>query len=168
MKQPKYDVIIVLGWDVYQDGSLPKESINRAKKAAELYKSENAEQIIFTGKVSYSHNYQPIITEAKSMSDIAIQSGVPEAAIILEERARDTEENAEYSKLIVDKNHWRKLLFVTGKFQIERQRYICQKIFGDDYDISFIVSENGLSQEELESEIRAESDKWQKYKEKEL
>ncbi len=164
MKQPKYDVIVVLGWDVYQDGSMPQESINRVKKAVELYESEYAEFIVFTGDVSYSHDYQPLRTEARSMADVAIQCGVPEAAIILEEKARDTEENAKFSKRIIDKRSWRKLLFITGSFQVERQQYICKNIFGNDYDVSFVVSDNGLSHEELEAERRIESAKWKRYK----
>ncbi len=164
MKQHDFDVIIVLGFEVYEDGTMPLEAKNRAKKAAELYKSNYANRIIFTGDVSYSHDYHPLRTEAKSMADAAKAFGVPFAAIILEEKARDTEENAKFSKVIVDEHGWKNLLFVTADVQLERQSFICRQVYGDDYNINFAISENGLNPEELENEKKLEQEKWKKVK----
>lgn len=98
------------------------------------------------------------------MADLAEELGVPKSAIILEEKARDTEENAKFSKIIVDDHKWKSLLFVTGEFQLERQKYICTHIFGDAYNIDFVISENGLNDEELEHERQLELQKWKKIK----
>ena len=158
---PTYEAIIVLGYDISADGILPQEGINRVEKAVDLYEQGLSKTIIFSGAVSYSHDFQPSRTEASAMADLAIAQGIPAGAIIVEAQARNTRENATYSLLLVAVHSWHRLLILTGDFHLQRTAYIFRKVYGSSYALDFAATDNGLNPSDLARMKDLETQKWQ-------
>ncbi len=85
----RYDAIVVLGCRVRADGTASPSLRRRAELAARLYADGLAPRVVLTGGVG---TYPP--SEARAAAEIARRAGVPEDAIVLEERSTSTEENA--------------------------------------------------------------------------
>jgi uncharacterized SAM-binding protein YcdF (DUF218 family) len=58
--------------------------------------------------------------EAELMKGIAIASGVPADAILLEERAANTYENVVFTREILARNGWRRIALVSSPYQMRR------------------------------------------------
>ncbi len=79
-------------------GGAPERLVERAKKAAELYRLGRVTYIIPSGGVEWEYQNEKI-SEAHLMERILRENGVPEEAILLENEARTTKENMIYGTL---------------------------------------------------------------------
>jgi uncharacterized SAM-binding protein YcdF (DUF218 family)/glycosyltransferase involved in cell wall biosynthesis len=118
----KSDAIIVFGGGVGETGSPGKSTIERARYAAELYKEGYADKIIFSSGYAYRHN------DAENMKIFAVSLGVPSEDIILEQKANSAYENVIFSKQIIDKEKWDKILLVTSPYNMLRVKLVCDKV----------------------------------------
>lgn len=73
-------------------------------KCAELYKKGYAKKILFAGGYGKITKDTFKITEAEMFKNIAIEEGVPEEKIILENKSTNTGDNFRYSLKIIQKN----------------------------------------------------------------
>jgi uncharacterized SAM-binding protein YcdF (DUF218 family) len=62
------------------------------------------------------------------MKALAVSLNVPESAIILEDRAKNTYENVKFSKEILDKQKWNKILLVSSPYNMRRVSLVLNKI----------------------------------------
>ena len=118
-------VIIVLGCPSYE-GNIPSDSYSgcvqaRAHQAADLYHRGLAPYIIPTGGMT-----GPPPTEATAMSEVMQADGVPASAIFLEEQARSTVGNIQYSRAIMQANGWETAILVTDPHHIKRAAFIAR------------------------------------------
>ncbi len=90
--------------------------------AVELYKAGYANNLLF------SSGYQYIFKEALIMKSLAVSFGVPEHTIILEKSAKNTFENVEYTKNILDSRKWNKILLVSSPYHMKRAYLVFKKI----------------------------------------
>lgn len=97
-------------------------STRRARSCAELYRAGVAPVVLFTG---YGHQRG---SAAAAMARIAIEDGVPEAAVILEEDARSTLQNAAFSLPRLPQGTTR-VVIVTDAFHIPRS-WLIFRAFG--------------------------------------
>jgi len=118
---PKADVIIVLSAGVLEGASesfggpaLTGVSLERAVEAVRLYRRYKL-PLIVTGGAVFSKG-----SEAAAIKTYLISLGVPEKAILTEERARDTWENAVFSKKICDEKGYARPLVVTSAYHMRR------------------------------------------------
>lgn len=155
-----YDVVIVLGFDVREDGSLPEEGRSRVRAAATLLKGQRGKNLLLSGRVAHVHKYQPAKTEAEAMADYAMAIGIPDKNITLEDKSRSTYENALFTKEIAKANNWTKIAVVTSQFHAQRAEYLFQKVYGESYQINFVIADNCLSPDELNEINRLEEIKW--------
>ncbi len=81
---------------VFLLGSTPERSIERARMAANFYHKGGAKYIVPSGGVKHEYNGETI-SECDIMTRCLIECGVPESAIIPENRARFTSENIIFS-----------------------------------------------------------------------
>lgn len=88
-------------------------SMRRARSCAELYRAGVAPVVLFTG---YGHEQS---SAAAAMARVAMEDGVPEMAVILEEEAKSTFQNAVYSAALLPPDTAR-LVVVTDAFHIPR------------------------------------------------
>jgi len=94
------------------------ESVDRVYKAAQLFRAGKAKTIVVTaGNQPWSESRW---VEAELIRDLLMEWGVPEESIMLEGSSRNTRENAQYSKNIVDAIACKTVLLVTSAAHMTR------------------------------------------------
>ncbi len=119
------DVIVVLGCPSYE-GNVVSTTFSacvqaRAHHSASLYKRGLSQHIIPTGGLT-----GPPPSEAAAMASIIHRDGVPDSAITLEDKARDTVQNIQFSRAIMNANGWRNAILVTEPNHIRRAMLIAR------------------------------------------
>jgi uncharacterized SAM-binding protein YcdF (DUF218 family) len=118
--RPQADVIVLLGGGVHaRKSSQVLGDLNlwsdRLLYTAALYQEGKAPVIILTGGGN-----EGVPSEAELTRDILKVMGVPEQAMILEGRARDTYDNAVYTTPILKARQFERVLLVTSAFHMRR------------------------------------------------
>jgi uncharacterized SAM-binding protein YcdF (DUF218 family) len=108
------DCIVVFAGGVGESGKAGGGYQERVKQAAELYRSGAASHVIFSSGFAFA------FPEAEVMRALAIDNGVPAAAIELETHAANTHENVEFSRRILDAHGWRRILLVSSPYHMRR------------------------------------------------
>lgn len=114
------DVIVVLGSGLRRDGRAGDALYRRSVWGAQLYAQGMAPNIICTGGVGEGQRR----SEADACREVLVSQGVPASVIYLEEQSRSTEENAIFSKLIMEENGWQTAILVTDSFHMLRADWI--------------------------------------------
>ncbi|MEP6917025.1 MAG: YdcF family protein [Acidobacteriota bacterium] len=120
-------VIIVLGTALNRDGSAGNALTRRSIHAATLWKAGYAPVILCTGGRTPGYSQ----SEAAACKEVLLKNGVAETALYLENHSRSTEENAIYSRQIMQARGWRDSLLVTDPFHMLRASWIL-----DDHGIT--------------------------------
>ncbi|WP_199860632.1 YdcF family protein [Oceanobacillus damuensis] len=106
-----------------------KAVIYRLPKAVELYKAGRAKKILFSGGVTWEGTDLP---EAELLRSKAIELGVSDQDILVEQVSLHTKENVLASLLILDRalglHNIRRLIVVTTNIHMHRM-YLCLKTF---------------------------------------
>ncbi len=100
--------------------------IERVEKAVELYREGYGKRLILSGKA----DDETSPSNAESMYEYALKSGIPADALIQEPYARNTWENITFSDTIIADDET-KLLFVTSAYHMKRLKLIAEKVFPD-------------------------------------
>ena len=95
----KADALVVLGGGSHE----------RPRRAAELFKQGAAPRVICSG-----------LGDCDSNRQLLIRAGVPAAAILTEEKSRNTHENAEYSIALLRAQHLKSAIIVTSWYHSRR------------------------------------------------
>ncbi|MDR9854059.1 YdcF family protein [Paenibacillus sp. VCA1] len=127
LNEPR-DVGIVLGASMWGDAPSPglKE---RLDEALILYKEKKFGVMIVSGGLDKPGNKY---TEAEGMRNYLVQQGVPESAIILENKARSTYENLLFSKQIMKDRGFKSAVIVTHQYHGMRSKDIADFLNYDD------------------------------------
>lgn len=116
-KPVKADVIILLSGEDKERG--------RMTKAAELYHAGYAERVILTNNRSPGSSFE-----------YAESFGIPREALIGENKATSTYENALYSKEIIEEEGFQSALVVTSNYHMRRSKLAFERVFRDS-DVTF-------------------------------
>lgn len=120
--------IIVLGSQLEDIGEITNLLKRRLDKSIQLYhrqeaKLEKAITIIVTGGSQSNGRF----TEADKMAEYLIKQGIPRKQIIKERKARNTLENFQASKYIIEaKSLAKPPLVITSRFHLVRSEYIAR------------------------------------------
>ncbi len=121
---PTADAIVVLGGGVEGGRSGWRTTphllagADRVWFGAQLYRAGRAPVLIFSGGNSeWSTADEP---ESKAMQKFANDLGVPPAAVLLEDRSRNTQENAEYTNQLMGEHGFKTILLVTSAVHMPR------------------------------------------------
>ncbi len=112
-----YDAIIVLGAGL-RDGLYPSQTLKyRLDKGAELYELKEVSIVVSGGQ-----GPDEKVSEASVMKEYLVEKGIPEEDIYLEDKSTSTEENFEFSKLILDEMFIEdyEIVFTSNDFHIAR------------------------------------------------
>ncbi len=118
------DVIVVLGGNSVEKGGeyfLDQDSMARTAMALQVYKKIKKPVILSGGRVYASPSF------AQKAGEFLRQAGVSAQDIILEDKARDTFENAFYVKKICDEKKYRKPVIISEASHLKRAVYAFQK-----------------------------------------
>lgn len=114
-------------------GSPGKAALFRVIEGVRLYK-ESSKKIIITGGIVYNGEK----SEGSVYKALMVDLGVPSSDIIIEGRSRTTEENAELTKGIMNKNGYKKAALITSATHMKRSKYTFEK-----YGIEVIPTPTG-------------------------
>ncbi|WP_236692689.1 YdcF family protein [Aneurinibacillus tyrosinisolvens] len=116
------DVLVMLGGgatsgtpDVNGAGQLSGSAANRLLTVVRLYNKTNLPIILSGGQV-----FSDSSNEASIARRQLIELGVPKNKIIVEDKSRNTEENAKYVKEMLSRHHFKQPILVTSAFHMER------------------------------------------------
>ncbi len=105
----------MLGAALLPGGQPGPALLRRVLHGAELFRQGRGRHLLLSGGAG---RFLP--SEAAVMRRIALEHGVPEACIVLEERARDTLENALFSAAILRQHGWTRIVLVTERYHLPR------------------------------------------------
>ena len=124
------DVIVVLGGGIYSDvqdmtgiGAPSNEMLSRIVTAVRLQKKLGIPLIVSTGAVFPWEKSEAVIDER-----ILLDMGIPRGKILLEDKSRDTIENARFTKVLCDQYGFRKPLLVTSALHMRRALLSFKKV----------------------------------------
>lgn len=116
------DVIIVLGAAAYNTGPSPvyRERLNHAVR---LYNEGYADYIIVSGGFVDGNQH----SDAYIGKEYLVEKGITEEVVFMEEESVITEENLEYSKIIMQENDFEDALIVSDPLHMKRAMYLCNR-----------------------------------------
>jgi uncharacterized SAM-binding protein YcdF (DUF218 family) len=109
-----------------------------------------------SGGYSLWHKKDPGFRESKLMKKYAVKMGVPAKDVLIEDKSRDTNGNAQFTKQIVRSKKWRNIIVVTSDFHIFKTKYIFDFIYGDGYNIVYRSAKTSFKKKELEEIMKRE------------
>lgn len=115
----EFDAIIVPGARVYADGSLSPTFRRRLDRAAERHAEGLAPVLVVSGLGPGG------VSEGRAGAAYLEQRGVPLQAVLVEDRAANTGENARFSAVLVQGHVW----VVTCDFHVRRCRWVFAEHF---------------------------------------
>ncbi|MBL7197030.1 MAG: YdcF family protein [Candidatus Omnitrophica bacterium] len=118
----KADCIVVFAGGVGESGQAGQGYEERVQHAVELYKEGYAKYMIFSSGYMYAFK-EPLV-----MKVLAISLGVPEEAIILEDKAKNTYENIKFTKKILVDKGWDEILLVSSPYHMRRISLVAKKL----------------------------------------
>ena len=110
------DVIVVLGAGLRRDSQPGPALTRRAAHAARLWQAGYAPVVICSGGNPGNHTR----SEAAACAELLLADGVPQSAIVLEDRSRSTEENALYTRALMTERGWQTAVVVSDGFHLFR------------------------------------------------
>lgn len=121
---PQAEAIVVLGGGVSPVGHgdlYPnlESGADRVWHAARLFHASKAPLVLLTGGSDPTHS---AASEAEAMRQFMRDLGVPGQALVLENRSRNTSQNAEYSAAILAGQGVNRILLVTSAYHMPRAK----------------------------------------------
>jgi len=108
------DAIVVFAGGVGESGQAGGGYQERVKAAVDLYRARYAQHVVL------SSGFRFVFHEAEVMKDLATANGVPADAIELEQSAANTHENVVFTREILARRGWRKILLVSSPYHMRR------------------------------------------------
>lgn len=119
---PKGDVIILLGGGAYDRvkdltgvGAPSEDTLERIVTVVRLQKRLHI-PVIVSGGATFTWRKAEAEVDRRFLTDL----GVPGDEVIIDDRSRDTFENAKYVKAICEKRHFKDPLLVTSAYHMKR------------------------------------------------
>ena len=117
------DAVIVLGAAVVAPGVPGPALVRRVEWGVGIFRARLARHLVLSGgRVGAAP------AESHLMREIALSLGVAGARIIVEDRSRNTFENAIYTGAIIRRRGWRRIVVVTDAFHLPRALYIFRRL----------------------------------------
>ena len=143
-KSKVYDVAVVLSgasvFDSFSQRLQFNESVERITEPVVLYKKKIVRKLLVSG--GSARVFPPFNKEAYYIRKFWIELGVDPKDIITETESRNTAENAQYVKKIIDLNpDFKNILLVTSALHMPRSKYLFKQnaIICDFYPVDFLI-----------------------------
>lgn len=121
-KPEKVDAIVVVSGG---------ETDARTAEGVELYQAGYAQKIVFSGAAQDPDSP----SNAAAMRDQAIAAGVPAKAIVIEEKAKNTSENALNVSALLDEMGAKSIILVTSPYHQRRTSIMFHRVLGKSVTI---------------------------------
>ncbi len=120
---PSADAIVVLGAALRPSGEPGFALLRRLEHGVAIWKRGRAPWLVLSGGVVGAPP-----AEAWVMADLARDRGVDDERMVLEDRSRNTFENALYTGRIMRARDWRHVVLVTDAFHMPRALYVFRRL----------------------------------------
>ncbi|ANE52721.1 YdcF family protein [Flavisolibacter tropicus] len=165
---PTYDAAIILTGLTDMDKSphdrvYTNKGADRVLHTLQLYKLGKVQHIIISG--GNGSLKEKITTEAESLRQLLVQAGVPDSVILMEDKSRNTYENARFTKQLLSQHpDLKKLLLVTSAFHMRRAEACFKKagVVADTYPADFYTHDRSWDLDKLLLPQEAVLSLWQK------
>ncbi|MCZ8240177.1 MAG: YdcF family protein [Leptospiraceae bacterium] len=144
------DAIVVLGGMVNNLTRIPNRTeltgaVDRLTDAISLYKAGKAKKILFTGGSGIL--FFEGVSEASQAYRLLIAMGIPEQDIILEDKSRNTRENASFTLGILKEQGAKSIILVTSAFHMKRsmQEFANKGVEVSAFPTDYRTLQDGLS-----------------------
>jgi len=104
------DAIVVFAGGVGESGKAGGGYQERVRHAIDLYRQGHASHLVFSSGFTFAFR------EAEVMRQLAVASGVPASAIVLETRAANTYENVRFVDELLEQRGWLRVLLVSSPY----------------------------------------------------
>ena len=111
-----YDAILLLGYGLDENDQATEELCLRVKAAAEAYRKGLSAVIVACGGTTEGHH----ISEAEVMQVLLLDEGVPQSAILLENKSQVTIENMRFAADVLGGAKGKHVLVVTSDYHVRR------------------------------------------------
>jgi len=129
------DLIVVLGAGYYPSGEFREFAepsglaYTRIFKGVKVFKNSGIETLVLCGGGDNDSDYE---TDANVMKTLAMELGVQEDKIIIENRSQNTMENATNLKKLLPPQKHRNIGLVTSALHMPRSARVFRQVFPDD------------------------------------
>jgi uncharacterized SAM-binding protein YcdF (DUF218 family) len=151
----KYDLIVVLGSQPDpKTWKFPEQIYRCLDRAAELLRDDVAPLVATSGNRGIALDSRGLVQPFRECDELArylIDKGVSSNKILKEGDSRDAISNLYYlKKQILIPHNIKTIVFVSASFRIARLTFLCERIFGDAYEVSFegIEADEGITYNE--------------------
>lgn len=117
------DAVIVLGAAVVAPGVPGPALVRRVEWGVGVFRARCAGHLVLSGG-----SIGPPPPEAHLMRQIALDLGVDEDRIVVEDTSRNTFENAVYTGAFIRRRGWRRVVVVTDAYHLRRALYIFRRL----------------------------------------
>lgn len=134
----------------YQDRTFFEKGADRLLHAVQLYKAGKIKKILITG--GSGSLVKRVSTEASDLKRAFLYCGVRETDIIVEDKSRNTRENALFSKKIIQEKHLQgKFLLITSAFHMRRAKGCFDKagIQTDIFPVDYYTGDRKLDVDKI-------------------
>jgi uncharacterized SAM-binding protein YcdF (DUF218 family) len=125
------DAAVVLGAAVWGEELSPVFT-ERVNHSLNLYRSGKVRKIIFTGGQGNRNE----LTESAAARLYALEHGIPEDIILIEEKSHDTHENLFYAKEVADDNQLKTVLIVSDPLHMKRAMIMGRRSWIESLSVS--------------------------------
>ena len=139
-----YDCALVLSgasyFDRYSQALQLNDAAERLTEPVILYRKGVVKKLLISGGSASA--FPPFQKEALYVRQFWLNMGIPDSAILVEAESRNTLENAQFSKNLLQKSGaGSKILLVTSALHMPRSKYIFEKagIRADPYPVDFMI-----------------------------
>jgi vancomycin permeability regulator SanA len=116
------DVVVVLGAKTYADGTASQALADRVKTAVELYDQGLVTRLVFSGGPG-----DGLVSEPQAMRQIAMNAGVREDAIVLDETGFNTDATVQNTCAAFERLNARRVLVVSHAYHLPRVKLAYQR-----------------------------------------
>lgn len=132
-------VITILGHGNDTNGNLSSIAQERLQRGWQEYQNCFDTKIILTGGFG-AHFNQTKIPHYQYSKQYLMSLGAQEKDFLEFPDSSNTYQDAELSKVIIDKDNIKELIIVSSDFHLERVKIIFKRVFGPEYRLRFIAA----------------------------
>lgn len=154
MSVETHEALVALGQGLTPQEELTEKAIQRMDTAISAWEEDVAPNMVVSGGHSFMLDTPPSLPEAAVMRRYALDRGVPERAIHIEDKSLDTIGNALFTKTqVVAPNDWEHLMIVTSRSHLPRTLKIFRHVFGDDFEVNGVPAPEHVTPREIAYEL---------------
>lgn len=117
------DAVIVLGAALVGPGVPGPALVRRLRHGVAVFRQLGARHLVLSGGV-----VQATPAEAVVMRTLALEQGVADTCIIVEDQSRNTFENGVYCGCLIRERRWQNVVVVTDGFHLPRALYVFRRL----------------------------------------